>query len=125
MKKVLLDTNFLMVPFQFGVDVFDEMRSLLEGEFELLTSSEIVRELERISAGASKDASAARSALRLLKEKGVRVIQSRTSADDWLVEYGQENNAVVCTNDSELLERLEEAGVSRIRLRGRSRLQLN
>jgi len=124
-KKVLLDTNFLMVPFQFGVDVFDEMRSLLEGEFELLTSSEIVRELERISAGASKDASAARSALRLLKEKGVRVIQSRTSADDWLVEYGQENNAVVCTNDSELLERLEEAGVSRIRLRGRSRLQLN
>lgn len=124
MKKVLLDTNILMAQFQFGVDVFDELSRLLEGGFEAWASTAIVHELEAIGIGKGKDAPAARAALKLLKEKDVKLAETSAKADDWLVEHGRENGAIVCTNDVVLLGRLEGAGVRRIRLRGKKQLEL-
>ena len=42
--KILLDANALMMPAQFQIDLFDELRTLL-GAFEPLVLSGVVREL--------------------------------------------------------------------------------
>ena len=43
--KFLLDTNFLMIPGKFKVDVFSELEKF--GKPELYTVSAVVRELEK------------------------------------------------------------------------------
>ena len=120
-KRVILDTNFLMLPAQFGVDVFGKLRELLEGEYELVTSRMALFELMRLSAGRGKDAGAARVALKLVEERKVAVEESAEPVDDWLTAEGKKG-AIVCTNDGELILRLKRGKVKCVRLRGKTRI---
>ena len=52
--KVLLDTNALMMPAQFSIDLFDELRQLV-GSFEPLVLGSVVGELTAISSGKGRD----------------------------------------------------------------------
>ncbi|MGD9911436.1 PIN domain-containing protein, partial [Methanothrix sp.] len=64
--KVLLDTNALMMPEQFGVDIFSELERL--GYFDYIVPTAVVRELRAIAKLAEKgrDKRAANVALSLL-----------------------------------------------------------
>ncbi len=119
--KVLLDTNFLLIPAQFKVDVFEEIRELVHGEYELVVPKMVLFELMRLAAGRGKHSGAARLALRMVEEKKVRVEEAGGKADDWLLEQGR-GGAVVCTNDAGLIKLLRENNVKCIRLRGKSQL---
>ena len=57
--RVLLDTNAFMVPVQFRIDLFDELRCLL-GAFEPLVLKDTVKELQGLSSGHGHDGAAAR-----------------------------------------------------------------
>ena len=46
--RVLLDTNFLMLPLRFGVDIKSEIGRIVEASFTLVTTSAIVDELKRL-----------------------------------------------------------------------------
>lgn len=98
-----------------------ELERLVGGGYDLVTSRGIVRELERIAKGRSRDAGAARVALKIVKERA-RVVESEEAADEWLLREG-EKGAVVCTNDIELIKRLGERRVKVVRVRGRARLE--
>ena len=122
MLRLLLDTNFLMLPGQFGIDIFGELERLVAEPYALATSSRIMRELGRIALGKSKDARAARLAMRLVKEKGVRVVPSAMPADEWLLAEAEKGGAIVCTNDKKLIERLKKRKIRRIQMRGKDHL---
>lgn len=122
MKKVVLDTNFLLVPYQFKINVFRQIEELLEVPHELIVPSGVVSELRKLSKGRGKEGAAARFALKLLGAYGVTKVRSAGEVDGWIAEYAARENAMVATNDVELRNRLKKGGVKMIALRSRARL---
>lgn len=122
MLEAVLDTNFLMLAHQFNVDISGELGELL-GECRKVTCRGVVEELERLSIGKGRDASAAKYALKLLKLGGFEIVRNEGKVDDWIVSYCARNGAVACTMDRELIARLKKKGVKVVILRGKSRLE--
>ncbi len=91
--KVILDANALMMPAQFQVDIFDELRFLL-GSYEPVILSGVMNELAGLSRAKGRDGAAARCAL-ALGEKCVIVetgdLKSE-SVDAQVIEYAARNS---------------------------------
>ena len=121
MKKVWLDTNFLMLPVQFKVDLFGELERIMNEPFEVLVPSGAVNELKIIAARGTKDGTAARVALKMVEAGRAKVQESSGKLDDWLLLKATEGD-LVCTNDVGLIRRLREIKVRRIQLRGKNHL---
>jgi rRNA-processing protein FCF1 len=120
-KTVIIDTNGLMIPGQFGLDIFSELGRL--GFDSFIVASACVRELEKIIAsGRGKDKMAAKIALSLLDR--CAVIEDSGFADDVIVEMAIGMKASVLTNDAELKKRLCSKGVTIVYLRDRTRLSI-
>jgi rRNA-processing protein FCF1 len=113
--KVLLDTNALMVPEQFGVDIFSEMLRL--GYAEHLVPVAVQRELKYLTKKADKglDKTAAKVGLGLAER--CKIISSEDEADFALENLAILENAAVFTNDKELKKRLIRKGITVIYLR--------
>ena len=114
--KFLLDTNFLLVPGKFRVDIFSELEKFGKPETFILDLS--MRELKKIIKGGGKDSRHALLALDLIEKKEVTVLESGISGhtDRALVKFAGEGY-VVCTSDRPLIRKLREAGFRAITLR--------
>ncbi len=110
--KILLDTNFMMIPNQFGVDIFEFLK-----DYEILTPSSCVDELKKLSKKRGKDGMAAKVAIRLIKEKKVEVIRAREKGDRAILNYAVQEKCSVGTNDKELIKALKNNGIKIIRLK--------
>lgn len=121
--KVLLDTNALMMPEQFGVDIFSELERL--GYFDYLVPTAVVEELRAISklADKGKDRRAASVALGLLTR--CRILDADGEADDVLERLASETGAAVLTGDKELRKRLSKRGITVIYLRQSQYLEID
>ncbi len=111
--KIAIDTNIFIYAARFKLDIFSQ----LSGN-EIFTTESVVGELEKISAGKSRDAKAAALALHILEKKAlekqaenkIKIMRSKTTnADDELLELGR-SGYVIITQDKELLARLKSAG---------------
>ncbi|MFW9830614.1 MAG: hypothetical protein ACFFD8_02440, partial [Candidatus Thorarchaeota archaeon] len=68
-SKVLLDTNFLLLPFQRRIDVFTEIPRLLGGHVVFLVLPQIMAELKWLtSEGSTKEQTIARNAMKLITQ---------------------------------------------------------
>jgi len=106
--KVLLDTNFMLVPFQEKVDVYEEIKSLVP-KAELITLESCVRELEKLRK---------RGAIQLMKLKGVKVVEGRgRRTDEQILNYLEEEEAILATLDRELMRKVLKRGQHVITLR--------
>lgn len=118
MEKIILDANFLMIPAQFRVDIFEELIRL--GPFEIYVLDTIIGELSSLTTkGKGKDKAAAKLALQLIKAKDLKMITSEyknISVDDSLVRYGEEK-FLIATQDVELKHKLEDKNIPYITLR--------
>ena len=121
MTTVVLDTNALMMPVECGVRVFEELDRLLDAP-EPVVPAAVVAELEKLSEGAGEEATAASVGLDLVERCVVRETEA-DYADDAVLEHAREGGHAV-TNDGPLRERLREAGVPVICLRGRNKLAI-
>ncbi|HNT60654.1 MAG TPA: hypothetical protein PKJ97_01610 [Candidatus Bilamarchaeaceae archaeon] len=122
MRQVVLDTNFLLLPLQFKINIFGQIEGLLEIPHGMVVPSGVVGELKAISHGKGKDGAAARFALGLIGKGKARVVPSTGNVDDWIVEYAVKEGAIVATNDMLLRNRLKKGGVKVIAMRSRARL---
>jgi len=123
--KVILDTNFLLVPFQFKIDIKEEIKKMVNGEYELCVTEGVLRELEDISkeGSSSKRGRQSRCALSLVKE--MRVLKTDVKdVDDALVSLASDNN-VVCTNDKVLKEKIRKKGAPVIFMRQKGYLAVD
>jgi len=124
MKKIILDTNFLTIPYKFKVDIFEEIRNLISEEHEITTLDGVVRELEHLSKETGENATAAKVGLELIEKNQVKIIPTNEkNVDDVIVELANDQT-VVATNDKELINRLKTKNVKVIYLRGKNRLVL-
>ncbi len=120
-SKVIIDTNGLMIPGQFGIDIFSELEQL--GFYSYIVPSASVKELEKIMAtGRGKDRSSAKIALSLLDR--CTIINKDGYADNIIIDMAINMGAAVLTNDAELKKRLCSKGVTNVYLRDRTRLSI-
>jgi len=121
---VVLDTNALMMPVECDVRVFDELDRLLES-YDCATPRAVRAELEKLAAGAGEAATAASVGLDLLAEHCELRETEAAYADDAVVELATAGSeTAVLTNDGPLQQRLLDAGVLVISLRGQNKLAI-
>ncbi len=122
--KVLFDSNALMIPSRFRVDVFEELGKII-GAYEPLILTEALHELSGLSLGHGRDGSAARFALTLAGRcHEVPSGYSRGSVDEKILWYAREHGCMVVTNDRGLRDILLSAGVPVITLMHKKKLGL-
>ncbi|MHA2352165.1 MAG: type II toxin-antitoxin system VapC family toxin [Candidatus Thorarchaeota archaeon] len=126
--RVILDTNFLTVPAQFGVDVFSEAERVLERRVEFIVLESVVEEVRaKLERSGKTESRMFRVALDLVERcKVVEIDQSMKNSlvDDQLLEYAVSVNGVLATNDRELRERAAKQGIPVLMLRGKKHLEL-
>ncbi len=110
--KILLDTNFLLLPVQFRVDLSD-----LKEHGSIATLDSCVKELERLSKGKGRTGEQAAVALAMIKSRGIRIISSKKNADSALLDSAKRHGYAVATNDRKLIKKLKDNGIRIIRLR--------
>jgi len=97
------------MPFQFGVNLDNELRRLF-GEVPVFVPSSVLGELSNVT---DKNGKAALSLARKYS-----IVETELRGDDAVLTIAQERSAAVVTNDRELIGRLRELGIPVIRLRG-------
>jgi len=125
--KVILDSNFLFVPSQFRIDVFEEIERLFNRRFEPIVLSITLQELRRMTEkGSPKLRKQAATALKLAEKcRTVNVEKSEgETSDDAILRVATQWHVPVATNDRELRRRLRDQNLPVVFLRGRSRLEL-
>ncbi|MCX6815286.1 MAG: DNA-binding protein [Candidatus Aenigmarchaeota archaeon] len=111
--KALLDTNFLLLPHQFGVDIFEYLKY-----YDIATLSSCIEELKKLAKKKGDTAVAARVALLLLKQKNVKIIHTKEkTVDKAILDYALQEKCTVGTNDKELIKALKKHSVKVIRLK--------
>lgn len=118
--KIILDSNFLFIPSQFQVDIFEGLMKLLNQRIDPVLLSSTYQELLRIAKqGSPKLRQHASLALRLAEKCSmVHVEQSSGEThDDLIVRVAKEWNCPVATNDRELRKKLRKEHVPTIFLR--------
>ncbi|MCK9277475.1 MAG: nucleotide-binding protein [Methanoculleus sp.] len=122
--KVLLDTNALLMPAQFGIDLYDELMNLF-GDFEPVTLEEVVGELLGLTRGRGRDAAAARVGLAMARRS--TIVPSGSTADrvdDRVIEYARREGCTVVTNDRELRNALLREEIDVVSMRRQRTLEL-
>jgi len=124
---VLLDTNFLLVPIRFGVDVFAEAERVLNQLVDFAVTSNVLGEVERLRSEAQPGfRSELDFALKVASR--CRVIDAESeegeTVDNSIVRLAASQGYVVATTDAELRRRLREVGVKVLILRQKRYLQL-
>ena len=125
MKRIIIDTNFLLIPLQFKVDIFSEIDRICHFNYELSIFDKSIDELKKIIEKQSgKDKKAAQFALKLVKLKRVNIIKSEQNDVDSLILENLDKDTIAATQDINLKKELLAKGASVIILRQKKYLQL-
>lgn len=119
MVAVLLDTNALLMIFQFKIALEKELDRLL-GIYEIIVPGCVLEELKHIAVRNRT----AKAALAYLQKRDYRIVDARGRADKTLLELAKERNAVVATNDQQLRKTLRSENIPVIFLRAKTHLAL-
>ena len=127
MRKILLDTNFLLIPYQFKVDIFTQIDKIATFEYELFILDKTLEELKNIveeQKGKNKDA--AKIALKLIAIKNIGVIKTKSNrkTDDIILDIALKDDFIIATQDKDLKRRLINQDISVIILRQKKRLAI-
>jgi len=143
-KEVIVDTNALLIPGEFGVDIFEELARL--GYLHIIVPRVVLNELDRLrqrSRLKGKEKIAANIGYSLIhrytntsgQQEGRMSVRWRISIEEAEGEQGERDTdeiitalavkrkAAVLTNDESLRTKLSRAGVTTVYLRGRNRLE--
>jgi len=126
--KIILDTNFLFVPSQFHLDIFEELNRLLRQRVEPLILSSTLGELQKLAESRSvKKSKQAMLGLKLAERCRVVEVKRRSSEsnDDIILRTAADMRCLVATNDRELRKKLRKIGVPVVFLRRKSILAVD
>jgi len=125
--KVILDSNFLFIPSQFKIDIFERLMSLLNQRFEPVLLSSTHQELLRMTEkGPPTRRKQASLALKLANKCCLVNVEKEVGEtnDDVVLRIAAEWKSPVATNDRELRRKLRDRAIPVIFLRGKRRLEL-
>lgn len=118
MKRIILDANFLILPFQFNVHIFEELERLFGNNFKAFTLDRCLDEAKGLKKGKYHD-----SVQKLVQENNLEVIETSTPKQvDRLLEDYAEEGYIIATNDKGLKDKLKDKGFAYIYLRQKDHL---
>jgi rRNA-processing protein FCF1 len=121
-RIVILDTNAIMMLFEFSINLDYELTDLL-GKYKIIIPKSIYNELKFLSeSGKGKKRFKAKPALELIKK--FEIYENEGKGDSAIVELAKKLNCIVVTNDKELRDRLRKLSLHSIYLRNKSKLVL-
>lgn len=125
--KIIFDSNAFFVPLQFKIEVFEEIKNLLNANFEPIVLSHIQRELQTLAEkGSPKMRKLASFALKLTEKCTFVDYDGRyASPDDAIFEAAKAWRCLVFTNDRTLRKRLKNIKVPVIYVRQKSHLEID
>ena len=133
MKKIILDTNFLLIPFQFNVDIFEELDKLIADKLELCIVDKTFYELQNImqkNEASFKDRSAAKMADKLIRSKidSGKVVVLKTeknlNVDQLILNLLKQGEFIVATQDKALKQKISLLKARLVVLRQKRYLEL-
>ena len=130
-----MDTNALLIPGTFGIDIYEELEDM--GYLEIIIPESVIKELEALSKsekGRTRKAAQigyqlvlqhlqladSRSRSRVFIERKGR--DTNRDTDSEIIRMAKMRDAAVLTNDAELRRRLRQEGIPTVFLRGKNRL---
>lgn len=125
-KRIFLDTNFLLVPLQFKVDIYSELARIMNEPYSLHVLQSTLDEIGIIIERRGKNALIAKIAKTILeKQKGLNIegFSKDYNVDDALVMLA-DADTIIATQDKELKARIKKKGAKIITLRQKKYLIL-
>lgn len=124
---MIMDANAFFVPAQLKIDIFQELKTLLNRNFELVLLKPINEELRMLTRqGSTEMRKKASYALKLAEKcRIVDVEEEADTPDDLILQIAGKWNSPVFTNDSELRKKLRNINVPVIYVRQKSRLEMD
>jgi rRNA-processing protein FCF1 len=126
-QTIIFDTNFLLIPLRFGLDIFEEAEKAVNTKLIFAVTPQILEEIEKLKSNASLSFMKELRFLDKLLEKCVvldELIYPNEKVDNSLVRIALEKDFIVATTDSELKKKLRKNNVDVIILRQKSYLEL-
>lgn len=124
--RILVDTNFLLIPVRFKVDIFDVSADAVNDLTELCVSSRVLDEIRHLKENAKpsffRDLRMAETFAGMCT---FIVDPSDNEVDDSLVSLASREGMVLGTSDAELRQKARAAGVKVLYLRQKSYLVLD
>jgi rRNA-processing protein FCF1 len=124
---VILDSNAFFSSLKFKIDIFEEVRRLVNRNVEFVLLSPVKNELEILgSRNASKVSKQAIYALKLAEKcKFVPIEVTSGGVDEAIVRVAKRWNSLVFTNDRLLKKKLRDISIPVIYVRQNSRLDID
>ena len=125
--RIIIDSNFLLVPAQLKLDIFEGLMNLLNQNYESIVLSTTIDELRSIvKRGAPKLRKQAEMALKLAEKCSLVSVDRKTGEtnDEVIIRVAKQRKWLVATNDSELRKRLRNISIPVVYVRQKSRLEL-
>jgi len=119
MSDLLLDANFLVLPFQFNVEIFDEFERLVGVGYQAHTLDRTLNEALNLD-----DQEYHALVSKLIDVKDINVINCPADkpVDDMLIDFARDG-FIICTNDKDVRKQLDEEQLPHIYLRQQNHLK--
>jgi rRNA-processing protein FCF1 len=123
-KRVILDSNAILMLFEFSIDLESELTRLL-GRYKIIIPKPIFDELIFLSKeGKGQKKVNAKASLNLVERYEIIDINAK-DADESVLLLAKKTDGIVVTNDRELKKRLKENSISVVYLRGKQKLVID
>lgn len=122
MKKVLLDTNFILTCIKQKIDFFEEIKLM---GIQILIPKQVINEIKKITNSKKKlhFREDANLALKFLEKNSFKEIDIKNrNVDKGLINFAKENkDAIVATLDREIKNKIQNP---KLVIRGKKRLEI-
>ena len=129
MKKIILDTDFLIHCASHMIDYEEELKRILDFAFQMYIVDKTIDELNNVienQKGRSK--SDAKLAKAILENKSIPLVKTKKDeiVDDLILDIAEKDSKdfIVATMDADLKRKLKKIGISVIIIRQKSHLEL-
>ena len=115
----------MMIPGQFGLDIFSEIERIAHFPYKLYVIDRSIGELKKVlKEGKGKDKMAAKLAILLVKNKKINIIKAKERYVDKAILDMADENFLIATQDKILREKLKKKGVRIIEMRQKKYLRI-
>jgi rRNA-processing protein FCF1 len=119
---VLLDSNAILMLFEFSIDLEGELTRLF-GKFKIIIPRSVINELQFLSEHEKgRKKFIAKPALKLIEK--YEIVGADGKGDQAILELVKKLHCVVLTNDKKLRNKIKKLSLHTVYLRGKSKLVL-